>query len=119
MEIDLVTMKEFLLVLGKGALTGGVAALIGYMKERDLGLSWKVVLTRDFWERFDPVVALKTVLIGMIVGAFISKGVTQDVLADFGLMTLITYGVDGLVKLIVRRTPIVRAWNWLMEKFGY
>jgi len=117
--MDLATLGQFLLVVGKGALTGGIAALVGYMKQEELEPSWKTVLTRDFWWAFDPVKALKTVLLGMIIGAFMAKGITQDVLADFGLMTLITYGVDALVKLIVRRTPIVRAWNWLKEKFGY
>jgi len=31
-------------------------------------------------------------------------------------MPLIVYGVDAFVKLIVRRTPLVKAWNWLKSK---
>lgn len=45
-------------------------------------------------------------------------GVTPtDVFAEIGVMTLIVYGVDALVKFIVRRTPLVRAWNWLKDQF--
>lgn len=110
-------MKEALLVALKGAATGGLAALIGYMKQEELGISWKVVFTKKFWNTFDPIKALKTVIIGMIVGAIsVTFGYTYNDLVDFGVMTLIVYGVDALTKLIVRRTPIVRAWNWLKEK---
>lgn len=97
--------------------TGGLAGLLGYMKMEELGDSWKVIFTRKFWTTFKPIKALKTILISMAVYAIAYKyGVTVSTLEEIGIMTLIVYGVDALVKFIVRRTPLIRAWNWLKDK---
>jgi hypothetical protein len=113
----------------KGAFYGGQAALFGYMKSEELEKSWTVILTRKFWEKFDLVKALKTVILGGILGAFtrgftfIPEGTFPDPTSELIFLnfanTAIVMGVDQFIKLIVRRTPIVRVWNWLKEKAGF
>lgn len=117
-------VKEILVGLGYGAFYGAQAALMGYMKSEDLPQSWSVILTKKFWENFDPIKALKTVTIGALLGAF-SRGkiyipldassVEMATLTNF-VNDIIILGVDQLVKLIVRRTPLVRIWNGFKEK---
>ena len=115
--MELETIKAIILPFLQAVATGGAAGLMGYMKQEDLGDSWKVIFTKKFWEKFDPVKALKTILISIIVyGIAYSFKVTITTIEEIGVMVFITYGVDALVKFIVRRTPIVRAWNWLKEQ---
>ena len=98
-------------------MSGGLAGLMGYMKQEELGTSWKVIFTRKFWEKFEPTKALKTIFIAMTVyGVSFYFGMNPNTFEEVGVMTLIVYGVDALVKFIVRRTPLVTAWNWLKEK---
>lgn len=105
-----------------GAFYGGQAALFGYLKSEDLPLSWKVVFTKDFWAAFDPTKALKTVFLGMAMGALTQGQIyglipTDPIIGNFA-NDVIVIGVDQLMKLIVRRTPLVRVWNALKEKAG-
>jgi len=105
-----------------GAFYGGQAALFGYLKSEDLPLSWKVVFTKDFWAAFDPIKALKTVFLGMAMGALTQGQIyglipTDPIIGNFA-NDVIVIGVDQLMKLIVRRTPLVRVWNALKEKAG-
>ena len=112
-EITVEMLKAFLQAL----MSGGLAGLMGYMKQEELGDSWKVIFTKKFWEKFNPVKASKTIIISVIVyGVIYVFGGTPTTLEEIGVMTLVVYGVDALMKLIVRRTPIVRAWNWLKEQ---
>ena len=113
-EITAEMLKAFLQAL----MSGGLAGLMGYMKQEELGTSWKVIFTRKFWEKFQPTKALKTIIISVIVyGVSYYFGVTpSSTFEEIGVMTLIVYGVDALMKFIVRRTPIVTAWNKLKEK---
>ena len=105
-----------------GAFYGGQAALFGYLKSEDLPLSWKAVLTKDFWAAFDPVKALKTIFLGMAMGG-LSQGTiyglipTDPITQNFANDTIVI-GVDQLIKLIVRRTPLVKLWNALKKKAG-
>ena len=108
---------EMVKALLQAIMSGGMAGLMGYMKMEELGDSWKVIFTRKFWEKFEPTKALKTVIISMIVyGIAYAFGGTPTTLEEIGVMTLVVYGVDALMKVIVRRTPIVRVWNWLKEQ---
>jgi len=113
-EITVEMLKAFL----QAIMSGGLAGLMGYMKQEELGTSWKVIFTRKFWEKFEPTKALKTMLISVIVyGISFYFGVKPaTTFEEVGVMTLIVYGVDALMKFIVRRTPIVSGWNWLKEK---
>lgn len=106
--------EEIVKALLQAIASGGLAGLMGYMKQEELGTSWKVIFTKKFWEKFQPTKALKTVLVSMIVyGIAYYFKVAPQTIEEIGLMTFIVYGVDALVKFIVRRTPLVRAWNWL------
>lgn len=112
-----VEIEAVVLPLLQALLSGGIAGLMGYMKQEELGDSWKVIFTKKFWDRFDPVKALKTVLISMAVYVIAYQfGWTPKTIEEIGVLTFIVYGVDALVKVIVRRTPLVRAWNWLKEQ---
>lgn len=112
------TIKAIILPFLQVLLSGALAGLMGYMKQEELGKSWKVIFTRKFWEQFNPVKAIKTIFVSMVVYgiAYATGWGVPDTYAEVGIMTLVVYGVDALVKFIVRRTPLVRAWNWLKEK---
>ena len=110
-------IKLYVLPLLQAVLSGGLAGLIGYMKQEELGTSWKVIFTKKFWTVFDPVKALKTVLISIAVYVLAYRlGWTPKTIEEIGVMTFIVYGVDAIVKLAVRRTPLVKVWNWLKEQ---
>jgi hypothetical protein len=113
-ELEIEAIKAIVLPFLQALASGGLAGLMGYMKQEELGTSWKVIFTRKFWERFEPTKALKTVLVSMITyGVAYTFGWIPSTVEEVGIMTLIVYGVDALVKFIVRRTPISKAWNWL------
>jgi len=115
--MDFESLKAIALPILKAIMSGGLAGLMGYMKQEELGTSWKVIFTKKFWEKFEPTKALKTIIISMVVyGIAEAFKVSPKTLEEIGVMTLVVYGVDALVKLIVRRTPLVRAWNWLKEQ---
>lgn len=123
--------EEILLILkdvGIGAFYGGEAALLGYLKSEELPTSWKVLLSKEFWSTFDVTKALKTILIGILLGAFTQgKIYMPQVIEALGFSpsdptflavmvtvpSLIVFAVDGLVKLVVRRTPLVKLWDKL------
>lgn len=108
----------------KYAAYGGLVALGGYLKSENLPNGWKIVFTKEFWNKFSPTKALKTVMVGIFLGAF-TRGqiylpieITQS--ADFLAVSLFTnavivLGVETLIKIIVRRTPLMRAWNGLKD----
>lgn len=108
-----------------GAFYGAQAALFGYLKSEDLGNSWGVLFKKDFWLKFKPGKAAKTVLVGAILGGFTSGKVflPADITGSLDFLVfanffndVVVIGVDQLIKLIVRRTPIVRLWNAFKEK---
>jgi hypothetical protein len=126
MPIEIIVV-DVLKNVGLGMFYGGQAALFGYMKDNDLPLSWTAVLTKDFWAKFDPIKSLKTVLLGALLGG-VTQGmsvipvdlvdpVERIVVMNFA-NTAIIMGIDQFVKFVVRRTPLVRAWNWLKTQFG-
>lgn len=108
-----------------GMFYGAQASLFGYLKSEDLPTSWKVVLTKAFWEKFKAGKAFKTVLVGAFLGGFtagkvflpstLTGSVDFIVFANF-FNDVVVIGVDQLFKLLVRRTPIVRLWNAFKEK---
>ena len=111
-----------------GTFYGGQAALFGYLKSNELPQSWTIILTKKFWATFEPVKVFKTVVLGAFMGAFgvFSTLNIQNQWLD-PTETLIVYnfaysalvmGVDQFIKFVVRRTPIVRAWNWFKAKFA-
>lgn len=115
-----------LVIIATGAFYGAEAALFNFLKSEDLPISWKALFSKDFWTKFDVVKALKTVLIGMLLGAFTQGRIYMpQVIEALGFSpsdptfiaimatvpSLIVYGVDALVKLVVRRTPLMRVWN--------
>jgi len=111
-----------------GTFYGGQAALFGYLKSSDLPVSWTIILTKKFWETFEPIKAFKTIVLGGLMGAFgafsvlniENKWLTPEetfVVYNFAYSALVM-GIDQFVKFVVRRTPIVRAWNWLKAKFA-
>ena len=109
--------EEILVAFFKALASGGLAGLMGYMKQEELGESWKVIFTRKFWEKFEPTKALKTITVSVVVyGIAYAFEIQPQTLIDMGVMTTIVYGADALVKLVVRRTPIVRIWNKIKEK---
>lgn len=117
-------MLETIMMLLQILAAGALAGLIGYMKQESLPPSWKAVFSKEFWEKFDPVKALKTVFISLII-ALIAYVFNMDIvtatiqLEYIGLMTAITIFADQAVKVIVRRTPLVKVWNWVKEQLGF
>jgi hypothetical protein len=119
---------EILKDIALGAFYGAQAALFGYLKSEDLPVSWTAIFKREFWAKFDPVKALKTVVLGGVLGAF-TKGMTfvpagtfadpteEAVFFNFA-NTAIVMGVDQFMKFVVRRTPLIRMWNALKAKIG-
>lgn len=112
--------------IATGAFYGAEAALFGFLKSEELPISWKVLFSKDFWTKFDAVKALKTVLIGMVLGAWTNGTLYMPQIAEALNVTtsdptylavlatvpsLIVFGVDAFVKFVVRRTPLVRVWN--------
>jgi hypothetical protein len=117
-----------------GAFYGGQAALYGYLASEELPVSWKAILTTKFWTTFSWTKASKTVLLGITLGA-ISSGygfirpedwaiftnytglpqISLPLLLNFA-NTAVVMGADKFIKFIVRRTPLVRAWNWLKDR---
>jgi hypothetical protein len=112
-----------------GAFYGAQAALFGYLASEELPLSWKVILSKKFWETFSWTKALKTVALGATLGA-ISQGygfvrpqdwsvfteytglpqIPLSLLLNFA-NTAVVLGVDKLSKFVFRRTPLITAWN--------
>jgi hypothetical protein len=126
--------EEILKGIGLGAFYGAQAGLYGYLASEELPISWRVLLTRKFWETFSWTKFGKTVLLGAIVGA-VSTGylnITPDMWTRFtdytGMPqiplslilnfanTAVIMGVDKLAKFVVRRTPLVKAWNGLKDR---
>lgn len=122
------TILPILKSLALGAFFGGEAALIGFLKNEELPTSWKIILSKDFWNTFDVVKALKTVLVGMLMGVFTQGQMYMPQITEAlnvnpsdptllvviaTVPSLIVYTVDQLIKLIVRRTPLVKLWDKL------
>ena len=116
------SIEQIAISVGLGVFYGGQAALYGYLADNDLPQSWSVILTKKFWESFDPVKAAKTVALGALLGglgafnALNIIGGAEGVIVTNFVSSIIVLGVDKFVKFLVRRTPIVRAWNWLKAK---
>jgi len=120
--------QAILLQIGVGIFYGIQAAFFGYMKDSGLPVSWTAILTKKFWENFDPIKALKTILLGGVLGGLgafntlnLQAGWLDPVEAalvyNFAYAAL-TMGIDQFVKFVVRRTPLIRVWNWLKAQFG-
>jgi len=87
--MDVEILIEFL----KAIASGGLAGLMGYMKQEELGTSWQVIFTRKFWEKFEPTKAMKTIIISIIVYAIAYIfNATPQTIEQMGVMTLIVYG---------------------------
>lgn len=108
----------------KYAYFGAQAALLGYLKSEDLDGGIKALFTKAFWSRFKPVKALKTVIVGALLGAFtrgaiylpISITSSADWIAFSVLFnSAIVLGVEALLKALVRRTPLMRIWNGIRD----
>lgn len=117
---------EALIEAIKGAISGAIASGIGYAKQ-------------DEPEKWDLGKASKTVILGMIVNAIVrgtgmpipelaanlsewlaTEGVAfvPAVALEAMILTGIVMITDQLVKLIVRRTDIVKVWNKFKEFVG-
>ena len=126
--------EEILKGLLLGTFYGAQAGLYGYLASEELPISWKVILTRKFWETFSWTKFGKTVLLGAIMGLVTTgyfkispnmwgqfteyTGIPQiplSVILNFA-NTAVIMGVDKLAKLIVRRTPLAKAWNGLKAR---
>jgi hypothetical protein len=110
---------EILKNIALGAFYGFQAAIFGYLKDENLPKSWSIVFTKAFWTKFSPVKAIKTIIIGAGLGAFgvVKTEYNLDIVTINFFNTIIVTGTDQLVKLIVRRTPIVKVWNAIKAKF--
>jgi hypothetical protein len=114
---------ELFKTLGLGIFFGLQAALYGYLKSEDLPVSWQAIFTRAFWDKFDPIKALKTTLLGGVIGFFTTLQMGGFITAENFIFfnfanAIMVMGVDQFIKLIVRRTPIVKAWNKLKSLLG-
>ena len=126
--------EQYLQGIALGALYGLEAGVVNYMSGEDLPVSWSSILTIKFWSSLSITKLVKTMLIGMVVGAvtngygFISPAEWQQFTQQTGipqiplpliinfLSTVVVSGVDRMVKTIVRRTPLVHAWNGLKTR---
>lgn len=110
---------EILIEILKGFLYGGLAALIGYLKNKEL-------------EEIDPKKALKTLCIGAILGGIAGSGtsidqasniignelgISSEVIKTF-FMTSITILVDQLVKLVWRRFSLSKVWEKVKDFYS-
>lgn len=121
-------IEEIIKNIALGAFYGTQAALFGYMKDENLPLSWTAVFTKKFWETFSPVKAFKTIVLGAFMGAFGTFSIlntenkwldpTETLIIYNFAYSAIVMGVDQFIKFVVRRTPIVRAWNYLKAKWN-
>lgn len=114
---------EALIEALKGALSGAIASGIGYAKQEKP-------------EKWDLAKASKTVILGMFVNAIVrgtgmpiselateisgwlaTEGVAfiPAVVLEGMILTGIIMLTDQIVKIIVRRTDIVKVWNKLKE----
>jgi hypothetical protein len=122
-KMDIVSILVQILL---GMFYGAQASLYGYMSSDDLAKSWTVILTKKFWESFDPVKALKTVILGALMGGLqvftILNIVPMDVVEKALLVNFVSsifvLGTQKFINLVVRRTPLVKIWNLLKEKMG-
>jgi len=115
--LEIEAIQAIVLPFLQAMLSGGLAGLMGYMKQEELGTSWKVIFTRKFWEKFEPTKAVKTIIVSAVVYTIaLAFGWVPSTIEEVGIMTLVVYGVDALMKFIVRRTPLVKVWNWLKEE---
>jgi len=127
-------IADILKGIGLGAFYGAQASLYAYISSEDLPVSWKALMTKKFWETFSWTKFGKTVLLGAIVGATTTAyfNVTPDMWIQFteytGLPqvplslilnfanTGVIIAIDRLTKLVVRRTPLVKAWDALKAR---
>ena len=114
------SIEPFLPVLygiGKGLFYGAISSGIGYIKNETV-------------DTFDPIKLTKTVIVGGCVGGIIgSSGLSlSELSASIGgemgidglaieafMMTSIISFADRLVKLIARRTDLMKLWNKIKE----
>lgn len=117
-------MIEKIYAIAIGALYGGEAALIGYLKSEDLPNGWKALLTKEFWATFDLPKAMKTVIFGAVLGAFIdfTEILPESWKSDPSypayvafVPSLIVLAAETVVKAIMRRTPLMRVWNGVKD----
>lgn len=127
-------IATFLMSLAMGAFYGLQASLIGYLAQGNMPLSWSVIFDKKFWVYFEPVKAIKTVILGMVMGVlgvFATVQLPQSFLDVVGptfpaaipLFLDLAYtgailGTNKLMQLIIRRTPIITAYNKFKEKLG-
>jgi len=108
---------EILYGFSKGLLYGLFSTGIGYIKNETM-------------DTFDPIKLLKTMIIGGFVGGIF--GATGLSLSDFSaiaggdlgidgllmetfIMTAVVSFADRLVKVIARRTDLMKLWNKIKE----
>lgn len=109
---------RILLGIGKGIIYGSLAAVIGYLKN-------------ETWETVDPKKALKTVIIGAIIGGVVAYyGPLDQVWIDFGnefdvspilvetfVMTSLATIADQIVKVVWRRFKLDIVWQKIKDFF--
>jgi hypothetical protein len=122
-------IEELLKGIGFGALYGIQASFYQYMAQEDLPVSIQAVFSTKFWKDFDTVKFTKTVALGAAFGA-ISVGygyikpdqwtmfTTYTTLPQVPLTLIMNFvntgiiiAVDTFTRIIVRRTPLVKAWD--------
>jgi len=123
--IDLNAMLVVLLDILKYAFFGAEAAFVGYLKGENLPSGWKAIFTKEFWTSFSVPKALKTVILGAILGAFTRGQIylpietlsNPDYIAFANFFNLaVVFGVENLIKLVMRRTPLMKGWDYLKER---
>jgi len=101
----------------KGLLYGALSAGIGYIKNEEI-------------DSFDPNKLLKTMIIGGFVGALIGGsglsfsdlsatvgdeiGVTGLAVEAFAMTAIVSFA-DRIVKIIARRTDLMKLWNKIKD----
>jgi len=104
----------------KYALYGAEASLLGYLKSEELPDGWKALFTKEFWSSFDLPKAMKTVFVAFFLGIitrgtfYVPAEITQSpdfVALSLFLPSMIVLGVETLLKILFRRTPLMAAWN--------
>jgi len=118
-------MLVVLLDILKYALFGAEASLVGYLKSENLPNGWKAIFTKEFWTCFSLPKALKTVILGAVLGAFTRGQIylpietlsSPDYIAFANFFNLaVVFGTENLIKLVMRRTPLMKGWDYIKEK---
>jgi len=116
----MISVVKILVSAVKGAVCGGIASFIGYAKQEkpekwELGKAVKTVVLGSLTTAIVEGSGLSIPQLSAMISAYLTaQGIPlSPAQVELGITTGMIIVADQVVKIVVRRTDIVRVWNKL------